>query len=201
MENQKFKRNIAYKFRIGDLMIGKPIIVEDRFQFLELGDKKVIRVNIVGNIVDKYESESEKKYLFLKLDDGSGQIALKVFGDDVEKFRGLVHGETIIVIGRLNNWNNETYIVPEVIKVQSPKYLLLRKLETEKQRAESAPPIKKEQIIALQDKILEKIKASEKDGGIETEKIIMEIRDISPELINQKIQKLVEDGIINSGEI
>lgn len=177
-------------------MIGKPIIVEDRFQFLELGDKKVIRVNIVGNIVDKYESESEKKYLFLKLDDGSGQIALKVFGDDVEKFRGLVHGETIIVIGRLNNWNNETYIVPEVIKVQSPKYLLLRKLETEKQRAESAPPIKKEQIIALQDKILEKIKASEKDGGIETEKIIMEIRDISPELINQKIQKLVEDGII-----
>jgi len=30
--------------------------------------------------------------------------------------------------GYPNNWNNETYIVPEVIKVQSPKYLLLRKL-------------------------------------------------------------------------
>ncbi|KKM86138.1 hypothetical protein LCGC14_1282030, partial [marine sediment metagenome] len=44
-----------YKFRIGDLLFGKPIINEERFSFLELGDKKIVRVNLVGNIVDKYE--------------------------------------------------------------------------------------------------------------------------------------------------
>ena len=57
MPEQDFKRNIAYKFRIGDLLIGRPIMNAEKFQFLELGNKKVIRVNVIGNIVDKYESE------------------------------------------------------------------------------------------------------------------------------------------------
>ena len=61
---EQFKRNIAYKFRIGDLLIGKPIFDGERFSFLELGDKKIIRVNIIGNITDKYETEGERKYIF-----------------------------------------------------------------------------------------------------------------------------------------
>ena len=79
-EEQQFKRHIAFKFRIGDLLIGKPIMDGERFSFLELGDKKIMRVNVMGNIIDKYESEGEKKYSFLTLDDGSGQIKLKSFG-------------------------------------------------------------------------------------------------------------------------
>ena len=40
------------------------------------------------------------------------------------------------------------------------------------------------------------IKNSEKEGGFETDKIITEIRDVSPEIINQEIQKLLEEGMI-----
>ncbi|MEJ2267553.1 MAG: hypothetical protein P8X70_00560 [Nanoarchaeota archaeon] len=29
----QFKRNIAYKFRIGDLLMGKPIVEGNRFNF------------------------------------------------------------------------------------------------------------------------------------------------------------------------
>lgn len=198
MEEQKFKRNIAYKLRIGDVLIGKPIMNQEKFQFLELGNKKIIRVNVVGNIVDKYQSEGEKKYLFFTLDDGSGQIHLKIFGDELEKFKDVQQGETILVIGIIRSWNNETYISPEIIKEQSPKYLLLRKLELEKQRVESLEnkPQAKEQIKALKDRILDMIKNSEKEGGIETEKIKIEMQDASPEIIKQEIQKLLEEGII-----
>ncbi len=198
MTEQQFKRNIAYKLRIGDILIGKPIINQEKFQFLELGNKKIVRVNIIGNIVDKYQSEGEKKYIFLTLDDGSGQIHLKVFGDDVEKFKEVQHGETALVIGIIRSWNNETYISPEIIKEQNPKYLLIRKLELEKSRLDfpENKPLEKEQIKALKDRILDKIKDSEKDGGIETEKIIIEIRDASPEIIAQEIQKLLEEGMI-----
>ncbi len=198
MENLKFKRNIAYKLRIGDILIGKPIMNQEKFQFLELGDKKIVRVNVIGNIVDKYQSEGEKKYIFLTLDDGSGQIHLKTFGDELEKFKEVQRGETVLVIGVIRNWNNETYISPEIIKEQNPKYLLVRKLELEKQRLESSDnkPLAKEQIKVLKDRILDKIKNSEKDNGIETEKIVAEIRDASPEIINQEIQKLLEDGMI-----
>ncbi len=196
MAEQKFKRNIAYKLRIGDLLIGKPIINEERFQFLELGDKKIVRVNVIGNVIDKYQSDGEKKYIFFTLDDGSGQIQLKAFGDDVEKFKEIHHGETILVIGVLRHWNDNTYISPEIIKEQDPKYLLVRKIETEKERSESAPKkIEKEQVTALKDKIIEMIKQAEEEGGIEVDKIIMNIRDVSPELINQEIQKLLEEGI------
>src|SRR3989344_2533846 len=171
---QKFKRNVAYKLRIGDILIGKPIIDNEKFQFLELGNKKIIRVNVIGNIVDKYQSDGEKKYIFLTLDDGSGQIHLKLFGDDAEKLREVHQGETALVIGLLRHWNSETYISPEIIKEKDSKYLLIRKLELEKQRLSSQEnkPLEKEQIKVLKDRILDKIKDSEEDMGIETEKII-----------------------------
>jgi RPA family protein len=196
MPEQEFKRHIAYKLRIGDILMGKPIIDGERFSFLELGDKKIVRVNIVGNIVDKYESEGESKYAFLTLDDGSGQIRLKFFGDDVEKFKEIIQGQTVLVIGVLRSFNNETYISPEIIKQLDPKYLLVRKLENEKDKTKNAKPIEQNQIIAIKDKILEMIKNSEEDGGIEIDNLIMNLRETSPEIINQEIKKLLEEGII-----
>jgi RPA family protein len=103
MTNQQFKRNTAYKFRIGELSLGKPIFDQERFNFLELGDKKIVRVNIIGNIVDKYENEGEKEYLFLTIDDGSGQIKVKSFGEDSRKFKNTQQGQTIVAIGTLRH--------------------------------------------------------------------------------------------------
>jgi len=196
MPDEQFKRNIAYKLRIGEVLIGKPIFDNERFSFLELGNKRIIRVNVIGNITDKYESEGERKYIFFTLDDGSGQIKLKCFGDDVEKFRNVIQGQTVLVIGVLRNFNNETYISPEIIREQDSKYLLIRKLETEKERSVNIQPMPREQIVAVKDRILELIKNAEKDNGIETDSIIMNLREISPEIINQEIKKLLEEGII-----
>ena len=196
-EEEQFKRHIAFKLRIGDILIGKPVLDGERFSFLELGDKKIIRVNVVGNIVDKFESEGERKFSVLKLDDGSGQINLRVFADDVEKFRDVNQGQTMLIIGLLRHFNNEIYITPEIIRDINPKYLLVRKLETEKTKSQKIKePIARDQIIAVKDKILGAIKSAEEEGGIETDKIIMGLKEIAPVIINQEIQKLLEEGII-----
>jgi RPA family protein len=193
----QYKRNIAFKLRIGDILLGKPIFDGDKFINLEWGEKKISRVNVIGNIVDKYESEGDRNYIFMKLDDGSGQISLKVFGDDVAKFKGIQQGQTVVAIGVLRNWNNETYIQPEIISEKDPKYLLVRKLELEKTQKETAKPIEtKQEVVAVRDKILDLIKTAEESGGIDTDEIIMKFRDISPDVINQEIKKLLEDGII-----
>jgi RPA family protein len=196
MTNQQFKRNTAYKFRIGELSLGKPIFDQERFNFLELGDKKIVRVNIIGNIVDKYENEGEKEYLFLTIDDGSGQIKVKSFGEDSRKFKNTQQGQTIVAIGTLRHWNDETYIQPEIIKEMDPKYLLIRKLETEKERKNNSIEMPRTEVKALKDKILDKIKGSDEEGGAETERIIMEFREASPDIISQEISKLLEEGII-----
>ncbi|MBT4257688.1 hypothetical protein HOD88_00700 [archaeon] len=196
-EENQYKRNIAFKLRIGDLLIAKPIFDQEKYKYSELGGKNVSRVNVVGNIVERYDSEGEKKYSFLKLDDGSGQISLKIFGEDVDKFKSIGQGLTVTVIGFLRNWNNETYITPEIIKEQDPKYLLIRKLETEKERNNEAAPIEnKAEFVAIKDKILGTIKAAEEEGGIEMDQIIMNLRDIDTEIINQEVQKLLEEGIV-----
>jgi RPA family protein len=195
-EQEQFKRHIAFKLRIGDLLIGKPIFDEERFSFLELGNKKIMRVNVMGNVVEKYDSERETKFSTITLDDGSGQIKLKLFGEDTEKFGDISQGQTILVIGVLRHWNNELYISPEIVREQDPKYLLVRKMETEKDKSKNYETIAKEQVVAIKDRILGAIKNSEDEGGIETDKLIMNLNNISPVIINQEIQKLLEEGIV-----
>lgn len=193
MPDPNFKRNIAYKLRIGDLLVGKPVSENERFIFLELGDKKIIRVNVIGNVIEKYNNNGEKRYSFITIDDGSGQIKLKSFGDDIEKLENLNQGQTVVVIGTLRQFNNEVYISPEIVKLQEPKYLLVRKIEIEK----SMPLVlTKANGGAIRDKILEDIKSSEEEGGVYIDKIIMGHRETSSDIINQEIQKLLEEGII-----
>jgi RecG-like helicase len=196
MTDEQFKRNIAYKVRIGDILIGNPVYDSEKFRFLELGNKKIVRINLIANIVEKYESEGEKKFIVFNLDDGSGQIKMRAFAEDVEKFKSFNQGQTIIIIGILRSFNNEIYILPEIIKEQNPKYLLLRKLETEKTKNQKSSEFPKDKITAVKERIMEKIKNAENEGGIDTEKLIMEITDATPEIINQEIKKLLEEGII-----
>ncbi len=185
------KRATAYKLRIGDILSGKQILEGDKFNFLELGGKQIIRVNVVANIIDKFESEGEKKYLSFTLDDASGQLRVKVFGDDVDRFKEIGQGQTVMVIGKLRYFNNELYILPEIIKQQDPRYLLVRKLELEK---EKPIEINKEEVKAVKDQIIEMLKEAEDSGGIDTDKLIMEIK-ASPDIINQEVQKLLEEGL------
>ena len=192
-QEEKFKRNVAYKLRIESVLKGKPMMEADKFLFLDLDGKRIVRVNVIGSIVDKYQSEGEKKFLFLTLDDGSGQIKLKTFGDDVQRFSDILQGQTVSVIGVLRFYNNETYISPEIIKEQDPRYLLVRKFELERNLIVSE--VKKENFVGIKDKIINLIKNSESEGGIELEKIAANVNS-SNDFVNSEIQKLLEEGII-----
>jgi len=177
-------------------MKGKVILDEEKFKFLEFPEtneeKHVVRVNVIANIIDKFVQDDEKKFASLTLDDASGQIKVKTFGDDIQKFENFSQGDTVMLIGLLRQWNNELYIIPEIIKKRSPQYLMIRKLETDLQKPKEIP---KEQITELKDKILTIIKEQEANGGADTEKLILELKS-PPETINSEIKKLLEEGII-----
>ncbi|MBI3334365.1 OB-fold nucleic acid binding domain-containing protein [Candidatus Pacearchaeota archaeon] len=191
MESQ-YKRNIAYKMKIGTLAAGKPIMEADRLKTLDLGTKQVVRINLIANVVDKYVQEGEKRFASITLDDASGQIKVKTFGEDVEKFSNIELGDTILLIGLVRSWNNEIYVTPEIIKKKDPAYLLLRKIEVE---ADMPKTMEKPERLAMKDKILSMIKDAEKEQGIDIDKIILELKE-HPDLINQEIKHLLEDGVI-----
>lgn len=195
------KRETAYKLRINDLLRGTPIFEEfqgmnKRLRFIELGDKKIVRVNIIANVIDKYESEGERRFASITLDDGSGQIRARVFADDISKFRDVSQGDTLLIIGVLRHFNQELYILPELIKKQDPKYLLVRKLEIEKSFL-SSPSLyaEKKEVKILRDEIINLIRDSELKEGIDKEDIIMGLK-AQPQIISQEIQRLLEEGII-----
>jgi len=195
------KRETAHKLRIGNLLRAKQIFEQSeaqnpRLQFVELGNKQILRINLISNVIDKYESEGESKFASITLDDGSGQIRARVFGEEINKFKELNQGDTVILIGLLRSYNQELYVMPEIIKKQDPKYLLVRKLELEKEIPTPVTPEQKKEVKALRDEIIEKVKAAESSEGIDKEEIINSLKNSNPELIHQEINKILEEGII-----
>jgi len=187
------KRNIAYKMRIGDILKGVPMMNEGKFLFLELGDKKIVRVNILANCVDKFIQEGEKQFASLTIDDASGQLKLKAFGEDIEALKEIMQGDTLQMIGNMREWNGELYMIPEVVKKVDPRWLLVRKLEIQNARKDMPAAGKGDS--SLKDSIMEKIKGAEAEGGIDVDTIIMDT-EASPDAINEEVKKLLEEGLI-----
>jgi hypothetical protein len=210
------KRETAHKLRIGDILSGTPIvedipqdmpnpaetasqITKERFRFLELGEKRIIRVNVIANVIDKYTSEAEKKYSTVTIDDATGQIRVKAFGDDASKIDELSQGDTVLIIGLLRSYNQEIYISPDIIKKCDPKYLLVRKLELQKHLPKvhsSQANMGSENQPELKDLIIDLIRTSSDASGVSAEEIILKIKTASPEAINSEVIKLIEDGTI-----
>lgn len=195
------KRETANKIRIGDLLRAKQIFEESeqpnkRLQSVDLGDKKIVRVNIISNVVDKFESEGESRFASITLDDGSGQIRARLFGEDTTRFKDFNQGDTVTLIGLVRSYNQELYLLPEIIRKTDPRYLLVRKLELEKEIPKILNSEQKQQIIALKDEIVEMIKTAELKEGIEKEEIIMKLKHSQPDTITKEIKKLLEEGII-----
>jgi len=187
------KRNVAFKITVGDILRSTPIYGEDKFMYVELGDKKIVRVNVLANCVDKFISEGEKKYASITIDDASGQMRLKLFGDDVVMVDEVLQGDTLQVVGNVRIWNDELYITPEIVKKVDPRWLLVRKLEI--QGARKSLPAPSEGENSVKDTIMGMIKDKEVDGGVDIDEIIMKT-EANPDLINTEIKKLLEEGLI-----
>lgn len=192
--NEQRKRNVAYKLRIGDILKGVPMTSEGKFLFLELGDKKVVRINLLANCVDKFIQDGEKKFATLTLDDASGQIKLKAFGEDIEPLKNVMQGDTLQVVGNVREWNGELYIIPEIVKRVDVRWLLIRKLEIQNSRKDIGPS-ESNSSNDLKDEIIKKIRSAEEDGGIDVDTIIMDTES-NPDSINIEIKKLLEEGLI-----
>ncbi|MBS3087653.1 OB-fold nucleic acid binding domain-containing protein [Candidatus Pacearchaeota archaeon] len=188
------KRNVAFKLRIGDVLKGVPMMSEGKFMFLELGDRKVVRVNMIANCVDKFVQEGEKSFASLTVDDASGQLKLKVFGEDIERVKHIMQGDTLQIVGNMREWNGEIYMIPEVVKKIDARWLLVRKLEIANARKD-IPIEASGGVNGLKNKILGKIKEKESEGGIDRDSLIMDV-EAAPDAIASEVKKLLEEGLI-----
>lgn len=115
----------AYKISLKDITRGK----YDEDGYLSLNEKKVRRVNVIGDVVNKFISEDED-YGFLVLDDGTETLRVKSFEETLPSIENVGEGDLCKVIGRIRKYEEEVYIVPEIVrKIENINKMVLRKLE------------------------------------------------------------------------
>jgi len=128
MNGEIKKRFTAYRLSIGMILASEKKYDQARFRSVIFNEKDITRVNLVATVVDKYTSDA-KPYAAVTLDDNTGSIRAKVFADSVPLLENIEIGDTVTVIGLIREFNDELYIVPEIVKSIDPRWLLARKFE------------------------------------------------------------------------
>jgi RPA family protein len=234
------KRQTAFKVSIGMVSSSDKINFDEgnRFRFIEVKGKEIYRINLIANVIDKFES-NQKQYINITLDDGTGNIRVKAFADSIHLLQNIHLGDSVILVGVLRHYNDELYVMPEIIKAVDPKWLVARKMELEadygelysntrayedvndNSSLETVPQDKlknpeeakqeMEKIIenvayekievpktasaGLREKIIEMIRLSETEGGMDIDKLIMSMKE-PVENINKEVTELLEEGSI-----
>src|SRR3989344_4182018 len=125
-ESQKFQRQIAYKLRIADILEGQFTKDDISAGYIKLNGINISRVNVISTLV--YKQEQAGNYSSAVIDDGTGKISLRSFEPDA--FSKVDVGDILLVVGRIREFNNEKYVIPEITrKLESIEWLNLRRLE------------------------------------------------------------------------
>lgn len=122
-------RQTAIKAKISHLLNGSYVIKEGwEPNYILYNGRKISRVNIIGVVVSKNQSEFSSNASII-IDDGSGRIGVRSF-DDSSITNNTSVGEVVTLVGRPREYGNEIYIVPEIIKgIEDKKWVEVRRLE------------------------------------------------------------------------
>ena len=137
--DNKFQRQVAYKVLISDI-VNSPISDGQ----ISLNENKVARVNVIAYSVYKPEGDN----MSMVIDDGTGKINLRAFESTV-MFSKIEVGDIVLVVGRIREFNNERYIMPEIVKrIDNPEWINLRKIELGKNKIISVEDVPEAEIKA-----------------------------------------------------
>jgi uncharacterized protein len=194
MAEQQFqKREVAYKVRISDILDSQFHKDDASAGHIKFNGNTISRVNIIANLVSKSE---ESQYSNGILDDGTGKILLRTF-EPTQMFSQLDVGDFVLLVGKVREFNNEKYIIPEALKkIEDFGWVNLRKLElgnllnVEKVEAKE---VVEDDGITTRDKICDLIKKIDSGDGAAFDDILNSANDKDAEKI---INRLLENGDI-----
>ncbi|MBS1267078.1 MAG: hypothetical protein MAG795_01049 [Candidatus Woesearchaeota archaeon] len=120
--NNMQKRLVAHIIKINTLLKGEYVRQEGwQPNFVRTNNKTVSRVNLIGVVID---INSDKKSF--SIDDGSANIQIMSF-EEIKQISQIKIGDIIKVIGRPREFNNNKYVVPEIIKkIENKKWIEYR---------------------------------------------------------------------------
>lgn len=123
------KRSTAYRIKLKNIINSN---YEKREGFnpsvIKYNNLEISRVNIIASVVGKYLTD-DQNYCAITLDDGSETIRIKNFGAEVNIIKNVDIGDIVRVIGKIKEYNDEKYIVGELVKKINPNWLIVNELQ------------------------------------------------------------------------
>ena len=190
------KRQVAYKIRISDILNSSFMKDEMSAGFIKINDVVVSRVNLVATIV--YKAGQEQNSNNVMIDDGTGKIILKSF-ENFLPFARVDVGDMVLIIGRIREFNNEKYIMPEILKkLNDNSWINVRKLELKgslliERKEENMEVVVENGLPNPSEKICSIIKKIDSGDGADIDEVIKQSGLNDGELI---INRLLENGDI-----
>src|SRR3989344_8299368 len=128
--NEKIQRQTAYRIWIKNILSSEFKKEEGEFrpQYITLRNINIARVNIIATVIQTIRND-EKQYTSITVDDTSAQIRIKTWNESTELLKDIEISDTVLLIARIREYNNERYLVPEIIKKVDPLWELKRRLE------------------------------------------------------------------------
>lgn len=187
--HQSFKRQVAYKVGISDILDAH-LIKDNMSLYIKINDVNVSRVNLISTLVYKAEDSG---YASSIIDDGTGRMSLKSF-EKKDIFSNVDVGDMVLVIGKIREFSNEKYIVPEIVKkVHDPAWIGVRKIELQNNMSvsEDAKEDLVEENPSIADDVFSLIRKLDSGEGVLVEDIIKEYDSDGVEKI---LKKMLENG-------
>ncbi|HLC60939.1 MAG TPA: hypothetical protein VJJ52_05935 [Candidatus Nanoarchaeia archaeon] len=128
LEQKSFqKRQVAYKVWISDILNSNFMKDETSAGYIKINEVVVSRANLIATVV--YKADQEQALSSVMIDDGTGKILLKSF-ETFAAFSKVDIGDMVLVVGRVREFGNEKYIMPEILKkLNDIGWMAVRKLE------------------------------------------------------------------------
>ena len=178
-EKQLQKRQVGFKAAISSILKGN--FTKD--------DLSASRVSVMATLVYK----SEDIYSGAIIDDGSGRIPLKNFEN-----RAILEdadvGDAVLVIGKVREFGDEKYILPEIVKKISMGWINVRKIEFNKfegDKAAGSSDNGKSEGFGMSKDIYEMIKKLDDGSGVAIEDLVKKSDFQDTEKI---VNRLLENG-------
>lgn len=195
MSEQIFqKRHIAYKVRISDILNGNFVKNDVSSSYIILGKYNVSRVNIIANFVYKSEQVNSANAI---VDDGTGRISLRMF-ENKNIFSKIDVGDFVLVIGKVREFGNERYVIPEIVKkIGDIGWVNTRKLELKDINFENVK-VKNKSVVAEASQIISEevyllIKKLDDGDGVDFDVVVKNSKSGD---VEQTIDRLLERGDI-----
>ena len=126
----QIQRKTAHKLWISNIVNSPYTKSTGEFEpnYITLDNKQISRVNIIASVIETFMSEDEK-FSSIVIDDGSATIKLQAFKEDTKLLKDFEMGDLIMAIGKVREFNNEKYILAEIVKTLNPTWGKIRRLE------------------------------------------------------------------------